>query len=85
MNKIQEDAFSGDDKLKSFVIPEKVTVLERGAFNGASGLETITFKQPATMTVIGEGAFQNAKALKRIELPSTVTTISKDAFNTVRA
>jgi len=82
LNKIQEDAFSGDDKLKSFVIPEKVTVLERGAFNGASGLETITFKQPATMTVIGEGAFQNAKALKRIELPSTVTTISKDAFNT---
>ena len=82
LNKIQEDAFSGDDKLKSFVIPEKITVLERGAFNGASGLETITFKQPATMTIIGEGAFQNAKALKRIELPSTVTTISKDAFNT---
>ena len=82
LNKIQADAFRGDDKLKSFVIPEKVTVLERGAFNGASGLETITFKQPATMTVIGEGAFQNAKALKRIELPSTVTTISKDAFNT---
>ena len=82
LNRIQEDAFSGDDKLKSFVIPEKVTVLERGAFNGASGLETITFKQPATMTIIGEGAFQNAKALKRIELPSTVTTISKDAFNT---
>ena len=82
LNKIQADAFSGDDKLKSFVIPEMVTVLERGAFNGASGLETITFKQPATMTVIGEGAFQNAKALKRIELPSTVTTISKDAFNT---
>ena len=82
LNKIQADAFSGDDKLKSFVIPEKVTVLERGAFNGASGLETITFKQPATMTVIGEGAFQNAKALKKIELPSTVTTISKDAFNT---
>lgn len=82
LNKIQADAFSGDDKLKSFVIPEKVTVLERGAFNGASGLETITFKQPATMTVIGEGAFQNAKTLKRIELPSTVTTISKDAFNT---
>lgn len=82
LNKIQADAFSGDDKLKSFVIPEKVTVLERGAFNGASGLETITFKQPATMTVIGEGAFQNAKALKRIEFPSTVTTISKDAFNT---
>ena len=82
LNEIQADAFSGDDKLKSFVIPEKVTVLERGAFNGASGLETITFKQPATMTVIGEGAFQNAKALKRIELPSTVTTISKDAFNT---
>ena len=82
LNKIQEDAFSGDDKLKSFVIPEKVTILERGAFNGASSLETITFKQPATMTVIGEGAFQNAKALKRIELPNTVTTISKDAFNT---
>ena len=82
LNKIQEDAFSGDDKLKSFVIPEKITVLERGAFNGASGLETITFKQPATMTIIGEGAFQYAKALKRIELPSTVTTISKDAFNT---
>ena len=82
LNKIQADAFSGDDKLKSFVIPEKVTVLERGAFNGASGLESITFKQPATMTIIGEGAFQNAKALKRIELPSTVTTISKDAFNT---
>ena len=82
LNEIQVDAFSGDDKLKSFVIPEKVTVLERGAFNGASGLETITFKQPATMTVIGEGAFQYAKALKRIELPSTVTTISKDAFNT---
>ena len=82
LNKIQADAFSGDDKLKSFVIPEKVTVLERGAFNGASGLETITFKQPATMTIIGEGAFQGAQALKKIELPSTVTTISKDAFNT---
>ena len=82
LNKIQADAFSGDDKLKSFVIPEKVTILERGAFNGASSLETITFKQPATMTVIGEGTFQNAKALKRIELPNTVTTISKDAFNT---
>ena len=34
------------------------------------------------MTIIGEGAFQGAQALKKIELPSTVTTISKDAFNT---
>lgn len=82
LNEIHADAFSGDDKLKSFVIPEKVAVLEKGAFNGASGLETITFKQPATLTVIGEGAFQGAKALKKIELPSSVTTISKDAFNT---
>ena len=82
LNKIQADAFSGDDKLKSFVIPENVAVLEKGAFNGASDLETITFKQPATITAIGEGAFQGTKALKKIELPNSVTTISKDAFNT---
>ena len=82
LNKIQADAFSGDDKLKSFVIPENVTILEKGAFNGASDLEIITFKQPATITAIGEGAFQGAKALKKIELPNSVTTISKDAFNT---
>ena len=71
----------------SVVIPEKVTYenveysvtsIENRAFEGCSGLTSITI--PNSVTIIGESAFWYCSGLTSITIPNSVTSIGNNAF-----
>ena len=55
-----------------------VTSIGYNAFNGCSGLTSITL--PNTVTSIGNNAFYNCSKLTSITLPNTLTSIGNNAF-----
>lgn len=60
------------------VIPSSVTSIRNRAFQGCTGLTSITI--PNSVTSIGEWAFADCKALTSIDIPNSVTSIGKYAF-----
>ena len=64
---------------KNYTIPNSVTTIGEGAFNGCHFLTSI--KIPNSVTTIGEGAFNGCYSLTSINIPNSVTTIGKLAFN----
>ena len=58
-------AFAGCDRLKSVVIPSKVTAIEDYAFAG-SGLTSI--EVPSTVLTMGKGVFSRCEALKSVAI-----------------
>lgn len=79
MSSIDEWAFSACTSLKSFVVPDGVTVLRYGAFNYCISLESITL--PDTLSVLEREAFSECAALTSITLPESVTSIDDYAFD----
>ena len=69
--------FQGCESLKSIVIPETVTAIDKGAFYGCSALESINI--PAGVTRIEESSLR-ATAIKNIEFHEGVTYFGKWAF-----
>ncbi|MBQ6049217.1 MAG: leucine-rich repeat domain-containing protein [Bacteroidaceae bacterium] len=65
--------------LLSVVIPEGVTSIEYGAFNGCHFLSSISL--PSTLTNIGENAFDGCSSLTSITLPEDLENIGSWAFN----
>ena len=55
-----------------------VTTIGRNAFQGCSGLTTITI--PNNVTTIGTWAFQDCTGLTSVTIPNSVTTIGRNAF-----
>ncbi|QUB91193.1 leucine-rich repeat domain-containing protein [Prevotella denticola] len=80
LESIGERAFDGDSKLKKIEIPSGVTTIDNSAFINTPSLETVTFKEPATITFIGKGAFGNS-GIKSITLPESVKEIKEQAFD----
>ena len=70
---------------KSSVIPNDGSVTSIGdyAFNGCSGLTSITI--PGSVTSIGEYAFSGCSGLTSITIPGSVTSIGNDAFRGIIA
>ena len=62
---------------KNTVIPNDVTAIGGGAFDGCTGLTQITI--PNSVTSIGECAFQGS-GLTSITIPNSVTSIGEKAF-----
>lgn len=58
---------------KNTIIPNTVTSIYGMAFDGCTGLTSITI--PSSVTTIGNYAFQNCTGLSSITIPSSVTTI----------
>ncbi len=63
---------------QSTVIPESVTAIGNGAFNGCIGLSTIDI--PSSVTKIYSMAFNGCKGLIEITIPSSVTELGTGAF-----
>ena len=63
---------------KSTTIPNRVTSIGNGAFEGCTYLTSITI--PQSVTSIGNGAFWGATSLSSITLPNSIKSIGYGAF-----
>ena len=66
-------------KTGSFTIPNSVTSIGDGAFDGCEGLTSVTI--PNSVTSIGEDAFYGCTGLTSITIPNSVTSIGEWAFD----
>lgn len=87
-----DDVLYTKDKTKLIYCPEgkkeveilsSVTSIEEGAFEGCSGLTSITL--PDGVTSIGNGAFEDCSSLTSIDLPDSVKNIGYFAFEDCRS
>ena len=65
-------------KSGSCVLPGGVTNIEKGAFQGCSGLTSVTL--PASVTSLGQYAFSGCSGLTNITIPASVSVINSYAF-----
>ena len=59
-------------------IPNNIITFGQSAFNGCTGLTTVTI--PSSVTGIGHRAFYNCTGLTTVTIPSSVTSIGDSAF-----
>jgi len=71
-------AFGDCSKLKTVVIPESVTKIERAAFANCRRLTSVNI--PSGVTTIEMATFACCDDLMNVELPNTLTTIGRSAF-----
>ena len=70
--------YVNDKLVTDLVIPEGVTEIAAGAFNGASGIKSVTI--PASVKTIGTFAFAGCADLETINLQNGLTSIGDNAF-----
>ncbi|MDE6737439.1 MAG: leucine-rich repeat domain-containing protein [Treponemataceae bacterium] len=73
---------SGRDHGK-VTIPEGITGIGEGAFEGCSDLNSVGI--PGTVTSIGDNAFKGCSNLNPVEIPNTVKCIGNNAFENCQA
>ncbi len=79
VTEIGSGAFGTKHRLiKSVVLPDSVTKIERGLFSSMYDLKRVQLGN--AVTVIDEYAFQQCSYLEEVVLPDTVTTIGMEAF-----
>ena len=66
------------DGLTSINIPNSVTTIGDGAFEGRTGLTAVNI--PNSVTTIGYQTFWGCSSLTTVNIPNSVTTIDEDAF-----
>ena len=79
----------GEKYTGDIVVPEKVkasdgveypvTALGDNAFNGCSGLKSITI--PSSVTSLGDDCFQSCSGLTSLTIPSSVTSLGEFCFS----
>ena len=62
-----------------YSIPENISTINGGAFDGCSGLTSVTI--PNSVTSIAEGAFSGCSSLTSVNIPNSVTSIAYGAFS----
>ena len=71
--------FLNGDEIKDLVIPDGVTSIGSGAFQGCCALESVTI--PNGVTSIGGTAFEDCTSLTSVTIPNSVTSIGSSAFS----
>ena len=79
LNEITRTIIERYPRLKKCVIPTSVTRIGYGAFDGCSGLTSVTI--PTSVTRIGYGAFAGCSSLTSVTIPNSVTSIGDYAFD----
>lgn len=75
---VDEYAFE-NSPITSITIPNSVTNIGNGAFNGCKSLTSITI--PNSVTSIGGSAFYGCKSLTSITIPNSVISIGEEVFS----
>ena len=75
---ILNDAFKGNENLKTVTIPESVVNIGASAFFGCINLEKAHL--PSGLESIGASAFNGCEGLTEINIPETVKEIGSQAF-----
>lgn len=70
--------FLNDKEIQDLVIPTSITKIQDYAFDGCSGLTSVTFSN--NITSIGKYAFQNCSHLSFINIPNSITKIEEGTF-----
>ena len=70
--------YQNGQEIKDFVIPEGMKYIKNFAFNGCSGLTSVTI--PNSVTSIWVGAFEYCSGLTSVTIPNSVTLIGSSAF-----
>ena len=76
---IGEEAFKGNETLKSITLPDSVETLGDKAFADFKNLETIDF--PSTLKSINFACFQNCAALTEVTIPDGLTKLPVALFD----
>jgi len=66
------------NEITNLVIPNSVTSIGNGAFEGCSSLTSVTI--PNSVTSIGGAAFYGCSSLTSVTIPNSVTSIDANAF-----
>ena len=80
MTVIKASAFESTTSLTGITIPTSVYSINQNAFR-QSGIKSITFTSPSTLTDIGNYAFTDCSGLTQITIPDLVTSIGIYAFS----
>lgn len=83
LEEIGNYAFIGNKKLKSVVIPQKITAIPYYCFRNCSQLESVTL--PDGLVIIGDYAFDGDGCLKNIELKEGLDWIGSYAFSSCKS
>jgi len=76
---IGDDAFSGNNTLKSVYIPEGIDKIGYAAFENCKNLETVTIGND--LREIGQSAFSGCQSLNTVNIPRYVEEIGSGAFS----
>lgn len=76
--KIFKNAFKGNTKLRSVVIPSTVTTIDEYAFSGCTKLTSVVI--PESVTAIEDYAFSDCRSLVNITIPQSITRIDPYTF-----
>lgn len=75
---VRTSSFSNREELTSISIPDGVTFIGYGAFQGCTSLESVSI--PDSVTEIQTLAFEGCSSLREIDLPDSLTEIGGEAF-----
>lgn len=75
---ISQEAFTGNEFIRSIVIPSGIVQIKDNQFNDCINLKEIVL--PDNLRVIGENAFGNCNTLNGINIPNSVKSIGGNCF-----
>lgn len=78
VTKLDEWTFYQCSALKRVVLPDTLTIIEKGVFSGCVSLNEVVL--PHGVTTIDDAVFYKCSALKHVVLPDTLMTIGQQVF-----